>query len=536
MAKQAVKSGGARAGRDPNLSEEAYGNAPLMASVASEVMPLPPVTNKPAKPVDESIIKSDGPDPLAVPTFDDEETAAGFGDRAPSIPPDPNRARATQAESLWRNFAMPGSTKEAPWVSGQQSFDQDYDRTLAMKKAGRKANVRRVLIIAVALLVMLGAAGYWSLAQKEAALTDKDLGNLDSTRGKLVIIDSPGSVSGTIALAPKASEAPPKPKAPDNTGSALVQKIVADQPTAPPPPVANTAPPVAPLSGGPAPILSDSVVPLPPAPGYKSPVLARIGEVPFAPLPAAAPGSPAWTANGRHFDGDATVPRVALIVSGLGLDRVITETIIARLPVEVSVAFSPYAQDLDAQIASARAHGHEVFLEMPMEPVDFPARDAGPLALMPGNSSDENSNRLKILLTKAGGCAGFLGETGGKALQSSSVMQPLARELASRGLLWVQPPRSPILATGIGGPTVAATLEIDQLGFGLSTGNRLEYLTKVARQQGTALGIARPTPGTLVAILRWAETLKAAGVVLTPATATVTSTAGPAGSPPARAG
>lgn len=537
MAKQAVKSsgGGSAAAMGGLVSDDAYGDLDLMSAIAMDVMPLPPVTEVPPHEATDGELAAAAaqaePDPLA-PEFIEypivEDTSAAAGEEQPKAP----------KESLWRSFAMPGASKEAPWLLGQGQFEEDYKQQLEQRALARAANRRRLIALAAVLLGIVLLAGYWTLTSKnQTGLTEKELANLDSTRGKLIILDGASSDTGAIKATPKPAEVVEKPKTKDFDAQALIQNIVAPSPVAPPPPVANTTPPLAPMTSGPMPVLVDAPSPLPPPPGFKTPQLARLSDVSTGPLPPPVTGAPAWTTNGRHFDGSPSIPRVALIISGLGLDRAVTEAVITRLPVEVSLAFSPYAQDLDAQIASARAHGHEVFLDMPMEPVDFPASDAGPLALKASGSVEDNANRLKILLSKAGGCAGFLGEEGGKALQSSAVMQPVAREMANRGLLWVQPPKSPVAVSNVGGPVVVATVAVDQLEFGLSTETRLEYLAKVARHQGMALGVAKPTPGSLTVIIRWLDSLKAAGVVLAPATATVlTPAASLATTPPAKAG
>ena len=69
---------------------------------------------------------------------------------------------------------------------------------------------------------------------------------------------------------------------------------------------------------------------------------------------------------------------MALIVGGLGLNAVTTRAAIERLPPEVTLSFVPYADNLQSWIDQARAQGHEVMLEMPMEPTGYPDNDPGP--------------------------------------------------------------------------------------------------------------------------------------------------------------
>ena len=61
-------------------------------------------------------------------------------------------------------------------------------------------------------------------------------------------------------------------------------------------------------------------------------------------------------------------PRIALLVGGMGLAPRATESAIASLPGAVTLGFAPYGADLAHETARAREAGHEVVLQIPMEP------------------------------------------------------------------------------------------------------------------------------------------------------------------------
>ena len=65
------------------------------------------------------------------------------------------------------------------------------------------------------------------------------------------------------------------------------------------------------------------------------------------------------------------------------------------MPGAITLAFSSHARDLQQWIDLARAAGHEVMLDLPMEPVNYPAIDPGPQALLTTLPSAENVARLK---------------------------------------------------------------------------------------------------------------------------------------------
>src|ERR1700761_8082059 len=95
----------------------------------------------------------------------------------------------------------------------------------------------------------------------------------------------------------------------------------------------------------------------------------------------AADGRASWKAYARPFADDGR-PKIALVIGGLGLNPDQTKAAIEQLPPEVTLSFSPYAENLQAQIDHARAAGHEVMVEIPMEPLDYPDNDPGPYTLL----------------------------------------------------------------------------------------------------------------------------------------------------------
>src|SRR5262249_15350335 len=62
---------------------------------------------------------------------------------------------------------------------------------------------------------------------------------------------------------------------------------------------------------------------------------------------------------------DSAKPRVAIVVSGLGISAKATAAALASLPPQVTLAFAPYASDVQRWVAEARRQGHEVLLEVP---------------------------------------------------------------------------------------------------------------------------------------------------------------------------
>ena len=48
----------------------------------------------------------------------------------------------------------------------------------------------------------------------------------------------------------------------------------------------------------------------------------------------------------------------------------------------MTFAFTPYGAEVDSLATKARADGHELLLQAPMEPFDYPDNDPGPQTLL----------------------------------------------------------------------------------------------------------------------------------------------------------
>src|SRR5690606_27780599 len=96
----------------------------------------------------------------------------------------------------------------------------------------------------------------------------------------------------------------------------------------------------------------------------------------------------------------AEAPRIAVIVTGLGISAKAADEALTRLPAAVTFAFTPYGGELAKLVIRARQNGHEVLLQAPMEPFDYPDNDPGPQTLLTSLSADQNIDRLQWLMSR----------------------------------------------------------------------------------------------------------------------------------------
>ncbi len=126
-------------------------------------------------------------------------------------------------------------------------------------------------------------------------------------------------------------------------------------------------------------------------------------------IPVIADGLKPFTAYAAEADRAkaAKMPVVAIVVGGLGVGAAKTTDAIMKLPPAVTLAFTPYGSDPSKLAERARTQRHEILLQVPMEPFDYPDNDPGPQTLLTSLSPDQNLDRLYWHLSRLQGYAGI---------------------------------------------------------------------------------------------------------------------------------
>jgi polysaccharide deacetylase 2 family uncharacterized protein YibQ len=238
---------------------------------------------------------------------------------------------------------------------------------------------------------------------------------------------------------------------------------------------------------------------------------------PGGPLPVIAPdGRTPFQAYARPFH-DNGKPKIALVIGGLGLNATATKAAIERLPPEVTLSFVPYSDGLQSWIDQARAAGHEVMLEIPMEPLDYPNNDPGPYTLMANASSTETAKRLEWLLSRGAGYFAVTNYLGGRFLNAPPAMAAFMGVLKARGVGFIDDGGG--VRGGGGVPRASAGAVIDEQLSADGIDKALLGLEAQALQHGAALGAGFSYPVTIDQVGRWAQGLVGRGYQLAPASA-----------------
>ena len=216
-------------------------------------------------------------------------------------------------------------------------------------------------------------------------------------------------------------------------------------------------------------------------------------------------------------------PRIAIVIGGIGISASGTADAFSKLPGPVTFALTPYGADLEKLAARARGEDHEVLLQVPMEPFDYPDNDPGPQTLLTSLTSDQNIDRLHWLMSRFQGYVGLTSYMGARFTATEQALAPVLRETAKRGLIYVDDGASQRSVAGqIAGshnlPFAKTDLVLDAVQTPTEIDRALARLEMLARDNGAAVGLATAQPATVARIAEWAKKVEGRGFVLVPIT------------------
>lgn len=259
------------------------------------------------------------------------------------------------------------------------------------------------------------------------------------------------------------------------------------------------------------------------APHGPDPALIEHGRQ--GPLPMIGPdGRQPWQTYARPFDDKDKRPRIAVVITDLGLSGAATETAIQQLPGSVTLSFSPYAKGLDQWANLARAAGHEVLLDLPMEPLDYPEQDPGPYTLLTSIDPKQNLFKMQWLLSRATGYVGVTNHMGSRFTTSGPDLKPVLEQIKTRGLLFLDSRSSEQsvaakLAKESGMAWAINSRFIDPTASRDAIDNELAEIQKIAKKTGYAVAMGSAYPVTIERVATWIPKAEAAGFAIAPVSA-----------------
>ncbi|NTS32549.1 divergent polysaccharide deacetylase family protein [Phyllobacterium sp. BT25] len=251
-----------------------------------------------------------------------------------------------------------------------------------------------------------------------------------------------------------------------------------------------------------------------------------IEQSPQGPLPTVAPdGRRPLDVYARPWSG-ARGARVAIVIGGLGLSQTGSQNAIRALPGEVTLAFSPEGNSLGRWMQAARQDGHEILMQIPLEPFDYPRVNPGRNTLTVDAPAPVTLENLHKTMGRITNYTGVMNYMGARFTADANAMTPVIQDVARRGLLYLDDGTSArstadAIAGQQGAPFAVSDVLIDASQDRGNILKKLDELERIARAKGSAIGTGSAFDVTVEAVTSWVNEAKARGIEIVPISALV---------------
>lgn len=305
---------------------------------------------------------------------------------------------------------------------------------------------------------------------------------------------------------------------------AATGSVAADEVTAPmPEPDAIASRPAAPVVEMPAaePEIQVAGLPVMPPPTAADASLVEASAFGLLPRVSRDGRRPREIYARRSAPVPADVPRIVMVVAGLGLSQTGTQSAIEQLPEDVTLAFAAFGSSLPRWVAKAREEGHEIVLQVPLEPMGYPEQNPGEHTLLTGGFKRDD---LHWVLGRMTAYAGVMNYMGARFTTDEKSLVPFLGEIGERGLYYLDDGSSAESRTSLVGealrvPVLTADRIVDRDRTPRAIEKELSALEAIARTRGLAVGVASAFPVSVETIARWVRDASARGIVVVPASA-----------------
>lgn len=241
---------------------------------------------------------------------------------------------------------------------------------------------------------------------------------------------------------------------------------------------------------------------------------ALIEQTEFGPLPQiGADGLRPMEQYARPWSG-ARGTRIAIVVGGIGLSQTGSQSAIAQLPSEVTLGFAASGNSLQRWMQEARRQGHEILLQMPMQAFG----EAGGEGKLLANAVPEaNLQLLRRSMASITNYTGVMNHLGGQFLSNEAALIPVMQEIAGRGLLFLDDgtsaqSRAGEIARQSGYPVAFGDMLLDSEVEEMAILRKLDDLERLARRNGTAIGVGSAFDETVSAVAKWVSEAQSRGI------------------------
>lgn len=241
----------------------------------------------------------------------------------------------------------------------------------------------------------------------------------------------------------------------------------------------------------------------------------------FGSLPRISDGNMRPLDAYSRSSGVSGANRVAVIVGGLGLSQTGTQAAIRDLPSSISLGFSPFGNSLQRWMQNARREGHEVVLQLPMEPLGYPSINPGPRTLVSGVEQGQNLMNLRWALGRMTNYPVVMNYLGAGFTSKPAELRPVLKEIRDRGLGYIDDGSASAseaipLSQDLRLPHASGNIIIDADRDKDRMRNNLKALESLAKARGYAIATASAFPETVDVIKEWAADADKRDIIIVP--------------------
>jgi len=197
--------------------------------------------------------------------------------------------------------------------------------------------------------------------------------------------------------------------------------------------------------------------------------------------------------------------RVAIVIDDFGYqDRGLIASFCAILQ-PITFSIFPHEEQTDWTSEQARKCGHGVMVHLPMEPIDYPARDPGPNAIFTDYAPERIQKLAQDALKAVPGARGVNNHMGSRATEDEVAMKAVMAVVQKLGFFFIDSVTSRQsvayqVAQRAGIRSARNTMFLDTVEDKEAVVKRLYALAELARVEGTVVGIGHAKEGTLKAL------------------------------------
>ncbi len=215
---------------------------------------------------------------------------------------------------------------------------------------------------------------------------------------------------------------------------------------------------------------------------------------------------------------------LVVVIGGLAVSQTGTQAAIAKLPAEVTLAFAPQGNSIGRWMQAARQGGHEIVMQVPLEPFDYPNVNPGRNTLTVSATPEENLKALHWALSRTTNYTAVMNYMGARFSSDPAAMGQFMAELGKRGIGYLDDGSStrslaPELAEQDRVPLAVADTAIDGEQDRGAILKKLDQLEATARAKGFAIGVGSAFDVTVDAVTVWVAEAKKRGIEIVPISA-----------------